>query len=246
MSPSASARLAGDRTQGAGDREPPLGRPGARARERGRDQRRAGATGSPRRGQPTARERRPMSTPARPAPHPLVETKLHAPRRRRGVVHRARLANRLLPPEQPPLTLVSAPAGFGKTTLLTEWFADRGRTTAWLSLDAGDNDAARFWSYLIAALRTVVPDVGRWWPPTDRSDGGGRGRHRRSSARIRRPPPFSDPATGAGPTTGSADPFVRDHPRHPERDLSTGRRRERVPAKQFVWRRTVFAGRPVG
>jgi LuxR family maltose regulon positive regulatory protein len=93
-------------------------------------------------------------------PHPLVETKLHAPRRRQGVVHRARLANRLVRREQPPLTLVSAPAGFGKTTLLTEWFADGERATAWLSLDPRDNDAGLFWSYVVAALRTVVPDIG--------------------------------------------------------------------------------------
>jgi LuxR family maltose regulon positive regulatory protein len=60
------------------------------------------------------------------------------------------------------LTLVSAPAGFGKTTLLTDWFAGDGRdrSTAWLSLDARDNDPAVFVSYLVAALRTVAPDVG--------------------------------------------------------------------------------------
>ncbi len=93
---------------------------------------------------------------------PILETKLHAPRRRRGVVHRDRLANRLVGPDQPALTLVSAPAGFGKTTLLSEWFSGEqdDRSTAWLSLDGRDNDPALFWSYLVAALRTVVPDVG--------------------------------------------------------------------------------------
>ena len=101
-----------------------------------------------------------MSKTARPATSPLVETKVHAPRRRRGVVHRGRLASRLVARQEPALAVVSAPAGFGKTTLLTEWFADSERSTAWLSLDARDNDAAVFWSYLIAALRTVVPDVG--------------------------------------------------------------------------------------
>ncbi|HEY0474292.1 MAG TPA: helix-turn-helix transcriptional regulator, partial [Kribbella sp.] len=58
---------------------------------------------------------------------------------------------------------MSAPAGFGKTTLLTEWLADSpadGRTAAWLSLDHRDNDPAVFWTYLVAALRTVAPGVG--------------------------------------------------------------------------------------
>ena len=64
------------------------------------------------------------------------------------------------------LVLVSAPAGFGKTTLLTEWLAARPaalagqQSTAWLSLDRGDNDLASFWSYVIAALRTVASGVG--------------------------------------------------------------------------------------
>ena len=61
--------------------------------------------------------------------------------------------------------LVSAPAGFGKTTLLTEWLAaappdGRPRSAAWLSLDAGDNDPAHFWTYVIAGLRTLAPAMG--------------------------------------------------------------------------------------
>src|SRR5262245_20400035 len=90
---------------------------------------------------------------------PLLETKLHAPRRRRGVVHRRRLRNRLRGGDQHSLTLVSAPAGFGKTTLLTEWFGDEPRT-AWLSLDGRDNDPVLFWSYVVAALQTIVPELG--------------------------------------------------------------------------------------
>jgi LuxR family maltose regulon positive regulatory protein len=61
------------------------------------------------------------------------------------------------------LTLVSAPAGFGKTTLLTEWMAAApgdGPSVAWLSLDRRDNDPAVFWSYVVAALRTAAPGVG--------------------------------------------------------------------------------------
>ena len=55
--------------------------------------------------------------------------------------------------------LVSAPAGFGKTTLLAEWLAaapSDGRSVAWLSLDQGDNDPASFWTYVVAALQTVA------------------------------------------------------------------------------------------
>ena len=92
--------------------------------------------------------------------HPLLETKLHAPRRRRGVVGRPRLTNRLVGRNQPALTLISAPAGFGKTTLLAEWFGGDGRV-GWLSLDARDNDPAVFWSYLVAAIQTVAPGVGQ-------------------------------------------------------------------------------------
>ena len=88
---------------------------------------------------------------------PLLETKLHAPRRR-GVMARPRLRDRLDRRDQPALTLVSAAAGFGKTTLVAEWFAD-GPATAWLSLDARDNDPAMFWTYVVAALRTAVGEA---------------------------------------------------------------------------------------
>jgi LuxR family maltose regulon positive regulatory protein len=58
------------------------------------------------------------------------------------------------------LTLLSAPAGFGKTMLLSEWVADCGRPVAWVSLDETDGDLFRFWAYLIAALQTIRPNVG--------------------------------------------------------------------------------------
>ena len=96
-------------------------------------------------------------------PSPLLETKLYIPRLRRGLVTRPRLSERLSRGGESKLTLVSAPAGFGKTTLLAEWLAAtpaNERPTAWLSLDPSDNQAASFWPYLIAALRTVVPEVG--------------------------------------------------------------------------------------
>ena len=94
---------------------------------------------------------------------PLLETKLYVPRRRRGLVPRPRLSERLDRGAEAKLTLVSAPAGFGKTTLLAEWLAAAPadeRSAAWLSLDQGDNHPASFWTYLIAALQTAAPGVG--------------------------------------------------------------------------------------
>src|SRR6478752_2921132 len=94
---------------------------------------------------------------------PLLETKLHVPRWRRSLVARPRLGERLSRGAESALTLVSAPAGFGKTTLLAEWLAVAaadGRSVAWLSLDQGDNDPALFWTYLVAALNTGVPGAG--------------------------------------------------------------------------------------
>ena len=99
-------------------------------------------------------------------PAPLLETKLYVPRSRRGLVPRPRLSERLDRGTASKLMLVSAPAGFGKTTLLTEWLAAGPaapadeRLAAWLSLDRGDNDPASFWTYVIAALRTVASGVG--------------------------------------------------------------------------------------
>jgi LuxR family maltose regulon positive regulatory protein len=81
-------------------------------------------------------------------------------------VPRPRLSERLDRGTASKLTLVSAPAGFGKTTLLTEWLAAGPagpadeRLVAWLSLDRADNDPASFWTYVIAALRTVASGVG--------------------------------------------------------------------------------------
>ena len=91
---------------------------------------------------------------------PRVDAKLRVPRPTRRLVHRARLENRLLKGDEPLLTLISAPAGFGKTTLLAEWVVDRHRPTAWLALDSSDADAVVFWSNLIAAVQAVVPDAG--------------------------------------------------------------------------------------
>ena len=94
---------------------------------------------------------------------PLLETKFHVPRRRRGAVDRPRLNERLSRGAESALTLVSAPAGFGKTTLLAEWLAiasNDERSAGWLSLDQRDNDPVLFWTYLITALKTAAPGVG--------------------------------------------------------------------------------------
>ena len=96
-------------------------------------------------------------------PSPLLETKLYIPRLRRSLVIRPRLSERLSRGRESKLTLISAPAGFGKTTLLADWLAAQAgeeRSTAWLSLDPSDNQAQTFWPYAIAALQTVAPEVG--------------------------------------------------------------------------------------
>ena len=94
---------------------------------------------------------------------PLVETKLYLPRLRRNLVSRPRLSGHLgRAMAEARLTLISAPAGFGKTTLLAAWLADPAAqpSVAWLSLDEGDRRPTTFWTYVIAALQTVVPGVG--------------------------------------------------------------------------------------
>jgi LuxR family maltose regulon positive regulatory protein len=94
---------------------------------------------------------------------PLVETKLLLPRPRRGAVPRPRLDALLARARDAPVTLVSAPAGFGKTTLLATWLAgeatagDGRRPVAWVSLDERDCRATTFWSYLLLALDRAVP-----------------------------------------------------------------------------------------
>ncbi len=88
--------------------------------------------------------------------HPLLlTTNLQAPRPRSELVRRPRLVERLNAPVARKLTLVSAPAGYGKTTLVADWLSRAGHSSACLSLDAGDGDAARFAAYLLAALQTV-------------------------------------------------------------------------------------------
>jgi LuxR family maltose regulon positive regulatory protein len=91
---------------------------------------------------------------------PILATKLYLPPLRPNVVSRPRLLERLNEGLSRKLTLLCAPAGFGKTTLLSQWFAGCGRPAAWLSLDAGENDPARFLAYLVAALQTIAAHIG--------------------------------------------------------------------------------------
>ena len=93
----------------------------------------------------------------------LLTTKLYVPQPVPSLVPRPRLNKQLEEGSGHKLTLVSAPAGFGKTTLLSEWRMMRlGREwpVGWISLDAGDNDPVLFFSYLVAALRVVQAGIG--------------------------------------------------------------------------------------
>ncbi len=94
---------------------------------------------------------------------PLLETKLYIPKWRPGLVPRPRLIERLDQGIEGKLAPVSAPAGFGKTTLLAQWMAATPASelpTAWVSLDQSDNDSTHFWAYFITALQTVRSGVG--------------------------------------------------------------------------------------
>jgi LuxR family maltose regulon positive regulatory protein len=110
--------------------------------------------------------------------NPLLATKLYIPRPRRNLVSRPRLVKRLDRVFDRKLTLLSAPAGFGKTTLLSSWIYDLhlasapetqienhesriANRAAWLSLDQADNDPARFLNYFVAALQTVQAELGQ-------------------------------------------------------------------------------------
>jgi len=94
----------------------------------------------------------------------LIATKLYVPPARVNLVDRQRLLNKLNAALKYSLVLVSAPAGFGKTTLVSEWIRhieQKGISTAWLSLDEQDNDSARFWEYFISAMQTSKPMIGK-------------------------------------------------------------------------------------
>ncbi len=126
-------------------------------------------------------------------PTAILQTKLYTPPLRPDRVPRARLIDKLNAGRHRKLTLISAPAGFGKTTLVSEWVHGRSEIrdwrldkpdavkspisnnqstkAAWLSLDEGDNNPTRFLTYLVAALQTIVEEIGAgcWVCSTPRS-----------------------------------------------------------------------------
>src|SRR5215471_16416940 len=103
----------------------------------------------------------------------LLATKLHVPRPQPGFVQRPRLVEALGDGLARGRVLVCAPAGSGKTALLADWCRGGGRPVAWLGLDAGDSDPARFWRYAVAALDRVRPGLaGRVGPPPPGSSDG--------------------------------------------------------------------------
>ena len=95
----------------------------------------------------------------------LLATKLHVPSPRPGFVPRSRLADQLGEGLGRGVVLVCAPAGAGKTVLLAEWVRRSDLPVAWLSLDTGDNDPARFWRHAVAALDSVCPGIGEQVAP---------------------------------------------------------------------------------
>ncbi|GHO52205.1 hypothetical protein KSB_06800 [Ktedonobacter robiniae] len=94
-------------------------------------------------------------------PMALLLPKVSPPRLPATLVVRERLLAVLDRALMVPLTLLSAPAGSGKTTLLRAWVACTSQSVAWLSLDELDNNPTRFWTVLIAALRTRLPEIGQ-------------------------------------------------------------------------------------
>jgi LuxR family maltose regulon positive regulatory protein len=92
---------------------------------------------------------------------PMLVTKLHRSRASAALVTRPRLLEELTAGLSQRLTLISAPAGYGKTTLVNQWLDSLDRPSAWISLDEHDGDLATFLSYFLAAVRSVYPDAGR-------------------------------------------------------------------------------------
>jgi LuxR family maltose regulon positive regulatory protein len=91
---------------------------------------------------------------------PLLRTKLYISALQSEIVARSQLVQQLNAGLLRTATLISAPAGFGKTTLLREWITDQDLEVAWFSIDQGDNDPIRFWAYVVAALQCIEPDLG--------------------------------------------------------------------------------------
>jgi LuxR family transcriptional regulator, maltose regulon positive regulatory protein len=109
----------------------------------------------------TTYEIRPAGDLAGAAELPLAAAKLAPPRPRRGMVERPRIARALDAGRDAVLTLVAAPAGYGKTTAVRAWTSDRDAALAWVTLDTGDNDPGRLWTYAATAIDGIRPDLAR-------------------------------------------------------------------------------------
>src|SRR5215472_2588254 len=116
----------------------------------------------PQEGKPVgdAEQHTPLSSLSERARDPLLATRLQRPCLRPHLVHRSPLTEQLTQALAGALTLVSAPAGFGKTTALSDWLTSSGTPAAWLSLESEDNEPVRFLSSIIAALQTLDPAIG--------------------------------------------------------------------------------------
>jgi LuxR family maltose regulon positive regulatory protein len=101
-----------------------------------------------------------LSNPATEPGPPLLRTKISIPRLPGEFIHRPRLTERINQGVKGPLTLLAAPAGFGKTNLLIEWTKETTLPVAWLTIDSDDNDLSRFIRYTIGALQTLEPGLG--------------------------------------------------------------------------------------
>src|SRR5688500_20042094 len=91
---------------------------------------------------------------------PLLKTKIHAVRPQAGLVDRSRILDALDEIPARRLTLISASAGFGKTTAIGAWLERSKYPAAWVSLDIGDNSLARFLQYVVASLQNIDPRIG--------------------------------------------------------------------------------------
>jgi hypothetical protein len=147
-----------------------------------------------------------------------ISTKLSIPPTRSNLVPRPHLYRQLNRLIHHKLLLVSAPAGFGKTTLLSAWCGQSVWPVAWVSLDAADNDPMRFWSYVTAALATFDANIDRHILPLIRAPrpipvddlcrGGYPSPRRRVARRLLRKGPYSAPGAAHREAAGAVSPGV--------------------------------------